>query len=85
MEHMNPTPNLRAIEHSGDSFCAFQPQLKQAGPQRLAMWLAQVRAHQHHSTRQHDVSGGQGIGQHEDALFYSLAVVVDGVVHSGSI
>lgn len=81
MQHDDAAPDQRAKEDTRDAFGALQSQFEQAVAKCLGMRLAEVRAQDHHSSSQHDVTRGQRVWQGEDLLLHSLAVVLDRVIH----
>ena len=85
VQHHDAAADQRAEEDPSDPFGAFQAQLEQTIAERVRVWRTEIRAHSGHPAGEDHVASGQRIGQPKDLLLDFFAVVLNCVVHGGSI
>lgn len=80
-KHNDALADDGAVEDAGDAFGSLVTQLEQSLPEGFRVRLAQIGAQRFHAASQHDVAGGEDVGQGEDAAAYVFAGAVDPIVH----
>jgi hypothetical protein len=80
VQHHEALTDRRAIKNTGGALSAFEAQLKQAFFHGLGVRLTQIGSDRQHAAGQHDVPGGQGIGQFKDLFLNAFAAGTDFIV-----
>ena len=81
MQHDDSFADQRTEEYTGNPFGTSQSQLEQTVTKGFRMRCSQVRAEYNHSSREHDISRRQRIGQTQNLGLHDIAVIGNRVIH----